>query len=276
MPPKRRNPALSATEKASITKVARDLAKEVNAEIEEVRKQDKMRKPASLRAERDRKNVQARRRRVMKRRGVEESKICAGISLKGTPCKLPTLLPETWDGPEEITGDYCLHHEPTIDNESRESFRVFGSSKRKVYRRVTPGELAHQLIQRSPHVFLGPYLKALGYEMDEEGELHRIGSGLKLYGYSRGGEVMKSRYPDVVGQVNVAEKLLDRVYGKARQAVDLAASSTSVSVHVVMDPDRVTKVADVLSAAGAFPNGNGNGHVIESTATDVQDDELLT
>jgi hypothetical protein len=105
--------------------------------------------------------------------------------------------------------------------------------------------------------------------------LDKVGTGLKLYGYSRGGEVRRSQHPDLIGQVNVTEKLLDRIYGKARQAVDLAAMNTTVAVQINMDLGRVSKVADVLSSAGALPNGNGNGHqeileTVESTAEDLE------
>jgi hypothetical protein len=101
----------------------------------------------------------------------------------------------------------------------------------------------------------------LGLDIDDDtGEIYQTGTGLKLYGYSRGGQVLRSPYPDYVGQVQIVEKMLDRIYGKARQSMDLASTVHSVTVNIQMDADRVTKVSQVLSDAGVFLNGNGNGH----------------
>lgn len=264
---------MSADEKASITKAARDLAKEVNAQIEEAKPKMRKKDPQE-RAERNRRTAERRRKL---RRGEIEKKICAGINLAGKPCRQSVLLPQNWDGTEEITGLYCLHHEPNITRDDAESFRIFGSSKKPVYRRVTPGEIAHQLIQTAPQHFLRPYLRALGLALDPEtNEIKRVSTGLKIHGFSRGGQVIQSAYPDYAGQVQITEKLLDRVYGKARQAVDLASTNTTVSVNVVMDLERVSKVAEVLSQAGALANsnGNGNGHVIEGTAEDLPLDDV--
>lgn len=271
MPPKRRNPRMSADEKAATTRAARKLAAEINEHVEELKQQ----LPQELIERRKRRNATARRRANLKRKGTLEIKRCGGMNMKGKPCKLPVLIKSAWDGDEEITGLYCLWHEPTITRDQRESFKAFGSSKRAVYRKVTPGEIAHELIQKSPQYFLRPYLRALGLNLTEDGELEEIGTGLKLHGFSRGGQVMRSRYPDLVGQVNIAEKLMDRIYGKARQAVDLASTSTSVSVSVTMDIDRVEKVAQVLAQTGLLPNGNGNGNGhIDSTAEDIPDATL--
>lgn len=261
---------MSPEEKAATGKAARDLAAELNDQIEGLK-----RKPATLtEAERKRRSERAKLRRRKQRNGtLEPPRKCGGTNMKGKPCQLPVLVKENWDGDEEVTGLYCLHHEPNITRDQRESFRAFGTSRKPVYRKVTPGEIAHELIQRSPQYFLRPYLQVLGLKLDENGDVVQIGTGLKLHGYSRGGQVIRSKYPDYVGQVNVAEKLMDRIYGKARQSVDLASMNTTVSVSIVMDVDRVDKVSETLIKAGVFPNGNGNGNghrdVIDTTAHEL-------
>jgi hypothetical protein len=272
VPPKRRSPRVSKDEKAAITQAAKDLAKEVNGEIEEIKATASYRlSPEERRAA----NLRARKRnRARRRNGQTERVYCKGINLAGKPCTQAPLLPENWDGPEEITGLYCLWHEPNIDRDQRTAYHLHGSATKPVPRRVTPAEMAHELILRSPQHFLKPYLKAIGLRLNDNGELEEIGSGLKLYGYSRGGEVIKSRYPDLVGQQHTVERLLDRVWGKPRASVDLASQVNTVAVHVVMDEERIDKVSSVLANAGVLPNGNGNGHpVIEATAEELPVDK---
>lgn len=136
-------------------------------------------------------------------------------------------------------------------------------------RRVTPGEVAHEIMERAPAYFMEPYLKSLGLKLTEDGELEKVGTGLKLHGFSRGGQVIRSRYPDYVEQQRTVERLMDRVYGKSRQALDVMATNRNVSVVIPMDPGRVQSVAAVLLGAGAL----GQGDAIDSTAIDMDDDD---
>lgn len=271
---KPRQPKIKADERASVGKAARELAKEVNGELEKLR-QERPSKNYSPEERRRRNQLRTERNRKKRMRNGEAQPKCKGRTLKGTPCGLAPLLPENWDGPNEPTGLYCVHHDPNITNDETEAYLLHGSANKPIPRKITAGEAAHRVIQRAPHYILRPYLKALGLRLNEDGELEEAGTGLKLYGYSRGGEVIRSRYPDLVGQTQVAEKLLDRVYGKPRAAVDLASQNTTVNVHVQMDEERVSKVSEVLTQAGVLPNGNGNGHhLIEATAEDLPlDDE---
>lgn len=266
--PKRKTPRMGKDETAAISKVARDLAKELNAQVDEAKREKLAKLTPSERKALEARRERLRTRRRTSRRGVGNGKrlYCHGLNLKGKSCGAQVLIPQNWDGPEEITGDYCLWHEPTITQDQRDSYNLFGTSKKQTFRKVTPAELAHQLIQRSPHHFLDPYLKALGLKLDDDGNLLKVSTGLKIHGFSRGGDVIKSPYADLAGQIQVVEKLYDRVYGKARQAVDLASSNTTVAVNIEMNLDRVDQVSAVLARAGALPNGNGNGHVIEGTA----------
>lgn len=279
---RRRNPEVLPDGKASITQAAKDLA----AELNELRAENKALQSALGAEAAEKKKADAERRRVTnarkqrearaRRNGTHVKRQCQGLNMVGQPCKQAPLIPENWDGDTEISGNFCLHHDPDITTEERLSYRATSSAKSKVYRRVTPGEMAHELIQRSPQYFLRPYLESLGLRMDDEGNLDKVGTGLKLHGFSRGGEVVKSSHPDYEGQVRVAEKLLDRIYGKARQSVDVASNNSTVHVTVAMDLPRISEVAGILQAVGGL-NGHLNGHnghaLIEGTAVDL--DEVL-
>lgn len=276
MPPKRRNPRLSTGDKAMITAEAREMAKEISElrkRAEEAEQalgdqETRERAIAKLREKRQRRREQQLARREARRIENGLGRKCHGLNLSGNPCKAHPLVKENWDGPEEISGLYCLRHEPAIDYEARLMFQRTGTTKGKAYRRVTPGELAHEIIQNAPQHFLRPYLAVLGLKLDEEtGEIKRVSTGLKLHGFSRGGTVIKSKYPDWLGQVQTVEKMFDRVYGKARQSMDIAANSTTVSLTLTMDAPRVERVTEILSQVGAL-NGS-TPKSIDSTATEL-------
>lgn len=271
-----RQPKIKADEKAAVDKTARELADQVNGELAELKKQYVSRKytPKQRRAANERRRKQLAKKRARENPGAPPPR-CKGFTWKGTRCELPPLIPENWDGPNEPTGLYCVHHDPAITREETDAFILHGSANKPLPRKITPGELAHILVQRSPGALLEPYLKALGLEITEDGGLEKTRKGLRIHGFSRGGEVVRSPYEDLVAQVNVAEKLYDRVYGKPRQAVDLASQNTTVSVSVEMNVERVEQVVTVLGKAGALPvNGNGHQELEETVDGTVVEDEV--
>src|SRR3974390_2353339 len=112
--PKRRMPKISPEEKAAITKEALVLAKDLNEQLAELKKEAGS-KNYSPEERRRRSKIAASRARAKRRKeGNGERIFCKGTNMAGNPCGGSPLLKESWDGPTEITGLYCLWHEPNI------------------------------------------------------------------------------------------------------------------------------------------------------------------
>lgn len=137
---------------------------------------------------------------------------CKGTTRAGAPCKSPPLN----------DGEFCLSHAPAEVRESVGFIPDNGKGGRP--RLPKPTEVARQLIEQNIATVLAPHFRTLGYELViEGGEVSLIESGVggaKVYGTSKDGDVVMSDYDDLGAMLTAAEKLLDRVYGRPRQAVE--------------------------------------------------------
>lgn len=142
---------------------------------------------------------------------------CKGTTKAGKACKAAPLSDK----------DFCLAHADAKTRESAGFVAVNGKAGRKPL--PTPTEVARKLIEDNIAIILRPHFRALGFDV-EVGEagiglVPLDGGGAKLYGESREGIVQASPYEDLGAQIAAADKLLDRIYGRARQATEITGAN---------------------------------------------------
>jgi hypothetical protein len=182
---------------------------------------------------------------------MSSNRTCSGTTRKGTPCKAAPLKGT----------DRCLAH---TDKEARGSIRFGGpqpGSGRKPLPK--PTELARQLVERHVTAIFRPHFKALGLMLHDDGTTTKLDTGAIVvhHGQATGIE-------DLGAQIAAARELLDRVYGKPRQATETSGPDGSPIEQLIVptDADRARKVATILAEAGAAGtraqalNGHGNGN----------------
>lgn len=145
-----------------------------------------------------------------------EKRRCKGTTKAGKACGANPLK----------DSDFCLAHS---DAKTREAVGfVADNGKQGRPKLPTPTAVARKLIEENIVVILRPHFRALGFDV-ETGE-HGVvlvpleGGGAKLYGESRDGVVRASGYDDLGAQIAAADKLLDRIYGKARQSTEITGA----------------------------------------------------
>lgn len=158
---------------------------------------------------------------------------CKGLTKKGTPCESPPLK----------HGELCISH----DKEAQGIVGFGGSQPGSGRPRLPkPTDIARQLLEDNVRIALQPHFRALGYEIEQDGDgLHLIAApngGAKLYGTEqRTGQVRVSQHDDLGAQIAAAEKLLDRVYGKPKQSTEITgAEGGPVAVASAFDLSKLT------------------------------------
>lgn len=141
---------------------------------------------------------------------------CKGTTKAGKPCGANPLK----------DGDFCLAHS---DAETRESVGFVpdnGKGGRKPL--PTPTQVARKLIEDNIAVILRPHFQVLGYDVETGPEGIALvpleDGGAKLYGESRDGVVRASPYNDLGAHMAAADKLLDRIYGRPKQATEITGA----------------------------------------------------
>ncbi len=176
---------------------------------------------------------------------------CKGTNSRGKPCKAPPLKGT----------DACISHSPK-DVQGKAGFGGSqpGSGRPRL---PTPTEVARDLIEQNIAIILRPHFRTLGFEV-ETGEKGVVlvplaEGGAKLYGESREGVINASDYEDLGAQIAAADKLLDRIYGRPKQATELTGPGGGPIEHdhigIPSDEEFHQGVAEVLAGAGA--NGSG-------------------
>jgi hypothetical protein len=132
---------------------------------------------------------------------------CQGNNKAGRPCGSPPLR----------GGDFCLAH----DEVSRDSVRFGGpqpgSGRPRVPRSTA---LQRELVERHAVAVVRPYVRALGLDIDEDGNVTQLARGAIVVGRDKEGGVHASTIEDLGAQIAAAEALLNRVHGKPRQALE--------------------------------------------------------
>lgn len=183
---------------------------------------------------------------------------CTGTTRKGKPCKAAALKGR----------DVCLAH---ADEETRISAN-FQQGPRPGRRPLPkPTELARQLVERHAAAILRPHFKALGLMLHDDGSTTPLTNGAIVV---HQGEA--TTIEDLGAQIAAARELLDRVYGKPKQATEVTGADGGPIEHVTVPAglDRAGEVASILQEAGVSSgseasatnggghrtNGNGNGN----------------
>lgn len=116
------------------------------------------------------------------------------------------------------------------------------------------------------------YLGALGLEFigfDEDGNPivleNGMEKGVRIYGESKDGDIVMTDYPDLMAQIQVMEKLMDRTYGKPKQTNVIEGGSKPIKVQPVRSAERSQEVASLLQRVGAISPG-----VVDSTAEVIE------
>lgn len=186
---------------------------------------------------------------------------CGELTKKGKPCK----------GTPISATDFttCLAHAP---EEVRDKLR-FGKHQEGSGRPAVPRatDVARRLVEENIVAVQRPYWRVLGYDVviGENGpEVVEVeGGGAKIYGESKDGDINMTDHDDLGAQMQAADKLQDRSFGRPKQATEVTGADgkpLTVEFPFTELAEWNQKVAGVLQEAGAITaeaasNGNGNG-----------------
>lgn len=197
-------------------------------------------------------SASARRKRMSKvpKRAKNRSVYCVGHTTSGNPCESRHV----------IGSDYCAWHMAAAERELlgvRYPGELSGRARSSV---VKAPEMLRQVMETNVDLILRPYFEALGIKLigyDEETCTplveEVVGGGLKLYGESKDGDIVMTPYPDLGGMVTVAEKLMDRVYGKPKQSTTIEGGINPIKVQPIKSQERAIEVATILAQARVLP-----------------------
>ena len=167
---------------------------------------------------------------------------CAGTNKRGEPCRAPALKGR----------EHCATHAPDLP----ESQRFRGGPKPGAGRpRIPkPTELARQLVETHVVTLLRPHFRTLGLMLNDDLTTQPLPRGAVVV---HQGEA--TTIEDLGAQIAAAEKLLDRVYGKPRQAVEHTGKDDGpIEVAAVdlrgLDDDELAQLQWLLERARAAPD----------------------
>lgn len=156
------------------------------------------------------------------------ARTCAGTNKQGNPCK-STAVGES---------GFCRAHDESLPPEQRfgtpEQAGIAGASPKP----HVPGvieEMRRQVESRIDEV-LAPYFEAL--------------TGAQLT-TTHEGEVVVSDVADLAARIAAAERLLDRVYGRPKQATELSGTGGGPLVLAGASDDELRNVAAAIAAKRA-------------------------
>ena len=178
---------------------------------------------------------------------------CRGTNKQGNPCKAAP-----W------ANGYCIAHQ---DLETRKAAGHKSGTRDGAKRDpLRVPVLAKQIVEANATAILYPYMKALGLKLmrvKSTGEIVVVPTPetrAKLFGISKDGVVKMSSFEDLGAMISVAEKLMDRVYGRPRQALEISgdADGGPVQVQVASDNNRALEVSQILAMHGAIGPASRN------------------
>lgn len=155
--------------------------------------------------------------------------------------------------------DTCIGHLDKVEKEKLGFGGPQDGSGRK--RRPKPSEISRQLMEENQLAVERPYWRALGFDVviGENGpELKAMeGGGAKVVAKHQG-ETFVSNVDDLGAQMEAAERLKDRVYGKPIQATEISGPEGRPIEHEhngIPDEDEFhEQTARVLAEAEAIKN----------------------
>lgn len=202
-------------------------------------------KRRKVRNNRGKAKTRARRREAQKN-GLEAKRIfCTGIKQNGDTCSSYAV----------IGSEFCGSHMP---QEERDRLGIVRRPREAGPLPITGPQLAREVTETAIVKVLQPYFRALGLEIlqiDEETGTPVVrdmgeDAGLMLHGESKDGYIHMSKYPDLAGRIQAAEKLFDRVYGRPRQTTVLEGGVKPIQVQPVRTLERSQQMARLLDQLG--------------------------
>src|SRR2546425_405379 len=119
-------------------------------------------------------------------------------------------------------GETCSAHDRMRPDEDRFGSPIFsaraGASAKP--HRPRPREEMQRLAEEHARMILAPLFRTLGLELRADGSVRSCQGAVIVAKHE--GVVYPSEVPDLAAQMAAARELLDRVYGRPRQALELA------------------------------------------------------
>lgn len=181
---------------------------------------------------------------------------CHGRTVKGTPCRATPLRKGTEIGGVKVKGKHCRRHDPDIPDSARfgtkEQAKAAGDMGGRP-RKPRPDDVLRQRIEENIDRWLQPLEDALGQ-----------GKPVQMWD----GDERKHHIefvPDPALAMKAMKFAFERVYGKPRQAIDLAgADGGTLQVSHVFEDDELREemhglVGRVAAARADKPGGAGSG-----------------
>lgn len=209
-----------------------------------------------------RNNVAKAKSREIRKKRIDEGRgkvvFCQGFTKKGEPCQAYAITGVKHCGNHLNDAEQAKLGRPRqhqIATEGRLKATAVGGVN------MSAPAMARATMEVALEKLLSRYYKALGLEFagfDETGAPvvydHGMDAGIRLHGESKEGYIEMSQHPDMLAQIQVIEKLWDRVYGKPRQTTVLEGGTKPIQVKPVRSAERSQQVAALLQRTGALPH----------------------
>jgi hypothetical protein len=156
--------------------------------------------------------------------------------------------------PEEDQ-DWCAAHHPDLTGTDRFGSPAQAKAAGELGGRPAlpkPTDVARRLVEENVAAILRPHFKALGLLLQDDGTVTPLERGAVLTGESKEGVVKASDIEDLAGQMAAAEKLLDRVYGRPKQATEISGPEGGpITTSLITDPRLAADARDLLRRAAS-------------------------
>lgn len=170
-----------------------------------------------------------------------QKRTCHGTTKAGAPCGATPLKPGTQFGDYRASGDYCNGHDPDLPAEYRIGGAQPGAGRPKKPRAV---DILRTKLEADADRVLDPLFDALEADIAIP-----VGSGE---------EAAVDYQPDHRTRLLAVKEILDRVYGRPKQATEITGPQGGpVSVVDISDPETRDAVSDLLRLRPAAPRDDG-------------------
>lgn len=126
---------------------------------------------------------------------------------------------------------------------------------------LTPMQQFARATEKSMAVIIEQYLTAMGLQLDGFDPLGDPiisvveNGGLKLHGESKDGDIIMTNFDNIIGRIEIAEKMINRVWGKPRQSMVIEGGAKPIKIEPKKSPERAQDVAKLLDGLGIIPRG---------------------
>jgi hypothetical protein len=129
---------------------------------------------------------------------------------------------------------------------------------------LTPTQQYRRVLEKAFAVMINKKLNVFGLRLvgfDPAGDpiLEEVRSGgVKIYGESKDGDIIMTMFDDLGTMNKVFEEMMDRTFGKARQALQIEGGTKPIEIKPVRSGERAREVAGLLDQYGIIPPGSGS------------------